>query len=173
MSGGKMGVGVEISNKTGIALFCWYAIIFCVGAFLLLDNMIRPDIMDSEVSLGLAFWCAVGAALSSCSVYYIRKLYKDLFQSAADESVPCSKFMLATVMYFVSRPLFAAMFAILVVISGVALIHATTTHGTKLSVGFVFFTVLVSAYGAAVTGRVINHLEDVGMDKLRNFGGLT
>lgn len=162
---------MEISIKAGMAIFGWYAFVFCAGVWLLLGNLFYADVMNSEVNLEMALLCALGAALISCSLYYIRKLYKDLFQAGPNEVVPSGKIALATTMYFISRPFFAALFAILVVISAATLIHATTIHGTKLSAGFIFFTVLVSAYGAAVTGRVINHLESIGLDKLRKFGG--
>ena len=162
---------MEISIRAGIAIFGWYACVFCAGMWLLLDKMFYSDVMNSEVNLETALLCALGAALISCSLYYIRKLYKDLFQAKPSEVAPSGKVALATVMYFVSRPFFAALFAILVVISTATLIHATTVHGTKLSAGFIFLTVLVSAYGAAVTGRVINQLESIGLEKLRKFGG--
>jgi hypothetical protein len=168
-----VSAGLELSSRAGIALFVWYAIVFAAGAYLLLRNIIYLDVTNADVDLQIALTSAVGAALASCSLYYVRRLYKDLFQSTSGEQPPSGRFVLASVIYFVSRPFFAALFAIIVVITTAALIHATTTHGTKLSAGFVFFTVLVSAYGAAVTGRVINHLENIGLDKIRSFGGLS
>jgi len=167
-----MREGMDLSIRAGAALFIWYLIVFSIGAVLLSKKLLAPGFMQDDPSLELALMCAGGAALISSSLFYIRKLYKDLFLPPGNP--PSSgRIILATCMYYFSRPLFALLFAVLVVVSTATFLHATTAHGNKLSIGFVFFSILVSAYGAAVTGQIVRHLETTGMDKLRSFGGLS
>jgi hypothetical protein len=170
-----MSERLQVSNTTAIALFCWYIAIFAGGAFVLVNNLCLSDFETQEVTLAQSLTCSIGAALLSSSLYYVRKLYKELFIQQIDsgKSLKFNSIELATFFYFVSRPLFAVLFAILVVITSATFVHAVTTHGTKLSLGFIYFSILLSAYGAAATGRFVRQLEALGLEKLRTFGSST
>ncbi|HEY5259136.1 MAG TPA: hypothetical protein VIJ46_00695 [Rhabdochlamydiaceae bacterium] len=155
-------------------LFIWYVIIFFVGGGLLLKNLISTDALSGEATLRASLTCAAGAALVSSSLFYVRKLYKDVFANSYNKRASANGLMaVATIIYFVSRPLFAILFAIMTVLTAATFIHATTVNETKLSIGFVLVTVLISAYGAAATGTFIKRFERVAIEKLKNFGGPT
>jgi hypothetical protein len=132
----------------------------------------KSDLLTAEVHLESALHGALGAALISSALFYIRRLYKGLFaQTDNVDQSDQSLIRLATMIYFLSRPLFSLLFAVLVVVTGVTFVHAVTAHDTTLSAGFILFSILVSAYGAAVTGSIVQRLESVGLEKIRNFGG--
>jgi len=131
----------------------------------------RGDI-DREVSLTLVTYCALAAAVISSSLFYIRRLYKDIFaQGFRANGEPESAHEFATYVYFLSRPFFSILFALVAVVSGVAFIHAATVEGARLSFGFLLITMILSAYGGSITGGVIKQIESQAAEKLRNFGG--
>ena len=168
-----MDSSLSLSKSGAIFLAIWYSILAGSGFWLVLRTLTRPDLFTSNVNLDSALAGALGAALISSSLFYVRRLYKGLFAQSDQPNADAQNWIrLATMIYFLSRPLFALLFAVLVVVTAVAFIHAVTRHDTNLSAGFVLFSILISAYGAAVTGSVVQHLETVGMEKIRNFGGL-
>jgi amino acid transporter len=111
----------------------------------------------------------MGAAALASALFYTRKLYKDTLNRECSEA-PEHTTQIAAFVYYLARPAFGVFFAMLVVVSSAAFIHATTVNDTLLSVGFVLFCALLSAYGAAITGRVVRHIELVAGDRLRTFG---
>jgi hypothetical protein len=164
---------LSLSRTGAILLAIWYSLLAGSGFYLVLRTLTRPDLFASSSSLDGALTGALGAALVSSSLFYTRRLYKGLFAQCDHSSASGQNWIkLATMIYFLSRPLFALLFAVLVVVTAVTFVHGVTAHDTKLSAGFVLFSILVSAYGAAVTGSVVQHLESIGLEKLRNFGGL-
>jgi hypothetical protein len=166
-----MAEGMSYSTKVVLCLFMWYSLAFVAGIVLLLKELLAPDFLDREVTLSLALLSSMGAALVSSSLFYSRKLYKDIFAFNQNMNSQTNQLAaVATFVYYVSRPFFSLLFAILVVLSGVTFVHATTAEGTKLSLGFVLFSVLLSAYGAAATGQVVQQIEKLAGEKLQRFG---
>ena len=164
---------MRLSKWSAISLFIWYIIVFVAGSFFLFQKLLAPDFFSGGVTLGLALTTSVAAGLVSSALFYLRKLYKGIFaqQNGTFSSGEFNAIEFATFIYFVSRPLFAVLFACLAVITSAMFIHSTTASGSKLSIGFIFFCILLSAYGAAATGRVVQQLEIIGQDKVRMFGG--
>jgi amino acid transporter len=163
---------MRLSATTAVGLFVWYISIFSAGIYLLLSEILAPTFFDTDGSILSALRCSLGGSLASSGAFYIRKLYKELFsQSAAEQRETNSQERMATFFYFFSRPLFSILFAVIVVLTFSAFIHATTNHGTKVSIGFVLVSALLSMYGAAATGRIVERLESLGVERLRNFGG--
>jgi hypothetical protein len=164
---------LSLSRSGAVFLAVWYSILAGSGFWLVLRTLTSADLLTSNVHLDSALAGALGAALISSSLFYVRRLYKGLFAQSNQLAAEAQSWIrLATMIYFLSRPLFALLFAVLVVVTGIAFIHAVTEHDTNLSAGFVLFSILISAYGAAVTGSVVQRLESVGAEKIRNFGGL-
>ncbi len=161
--------GVYLSSKAGIILFFWLLVVATCG-FLLLGRELLDGafLLNDAYIFQRALKCGLGTAMLANALFYIRKLYKDLFaQLDGPKSAAAS---LATLMYFCIRPIFAILFALIIVVSSAAFVHSVTTHESALSVGFVFFSILSSGLAAIVTGRTLKHFEKIAAQSIHKIG---
>lgn len=164
---------VHLSKLSAASVVIWYLLNIFVGSFGIYFLFFKYEIYEIHyISLKFVFLCCISISIITSSLFYFRKLYKNIFRDVDFRSSPKTKRLIApSFMYYLFRPLFSVLFSIIVVISFAAFIHATTAHGTELSVGFLYFCMLLSAYGGIVTGAVVSKLEQIGSDKIESFGG--
>jgi uncharacterized membrane protein (DUF485 family) len=103
-------------------------------------------------------------AMNGSSIFYIRKLYKLCFDNEKLEinNTNHYKEILATVIYFIARPLFSIGFAVLLVIGFKSGFMATTLTEVKLNEGFIFMTMFISFFIGFLTSQFIKKLEHDG-----------
>ncbi len=103
-------------------------------------------------------------ALGGSAIYYTRKLYKSCFQDSKLEIIKTGyyKEKLATMVYFVSRPIFSAIFAILLIIGMKSGIIFSSENKVDLSERFVYLVMFLSFFLGFLSGKFINKLENNG-----------
>jgi len=164
--------GMKLSRRKAIFVYAWFVFLLVVGAFLIVNQLLTEDFLQSQTNIKVAFITALGGALAANALSYIRRLYKDIFQQGLREPQdPSSSAELATIMYFLSRPLFAVLLTLVVLISTVTFVHTVTQPGVQLSAGFTLFVTLISAYGSFAIGGAISRFEKVALEKLQSIGG--
>ena len=116
----------------------------------------------------LALVGSIAIALAAASAAYIRKLYKLCFNFSSQQDEADQLFLkrLGTIVYFLARPLYSVLFALLVVMgirSGLVLSASTPL---KLEEGFIYLTMASSFYTGFLSGEFIKRLEIKGLKKL-------
>jgi hypothetical protein len=163
--------GMYLSGLAATLLFFWFLILGAGSCFILYGQLVAEGFSaDTPNAFSSALKMSVLSATASSSIFYIRKLYKDLF-AQAQKALGSSSSELATIMYFSARPLFAVLFSIFIVVSSFGFVHSVTVDGTKLSFGFVLFSMILSCLAAVVTGRTLNHIEKLARDGINRITG--
>lgn len=137
------------------------------GCVLLLDTSTNLSIFKQAL-LG-----STSIALAAASAAYIRKLYKLCFNFSSEHDSVDQLFLkrLGTVVYFIVRPLFSILFAILVVAGIRSGIKLSSSSGLKLDEGFIYLTMVSSFYVGFLSGDFIKKLESKGQKKLDSLIG--
>ncbi|HEX8642407.1 MAG TPA: hypothetical protein VF702_00675 [Allosphingosinicella sp.] len=113
-----------------------------------------------SIALRDAILISFTAAGGVSALFYVRKLYKDLFASVTQPPEQRPPFaLLATFLYFLVRPFFAAAMAVLFIVIMYGFVHAVTTTEPELGFGFLVFSSTASAIIAVGTGRGVTRLE--------------
>ena len=156
-----------ITKNWVIGILLYYLIIFLVasmgtGCVLLLGNSSGLSIFNQAL-LG-----STSIALAAASAAYIRKLYKLCFNFSSEQDDADQLFLkrLGTVVYFVVRPLFSILFAILVVAGVRSGIILSSSSDLNLDEGFIYLTMVSSFYVGFLSGDFIKKLESKGQKKL-------
>lgn len=151
-------------------VFFYYCVLFGVGLYFTISTL-----LFAAVSLDVIKDALIGSiAISVCasSIFYIRKLYKLCFSYASeqenDDQIQLKR--LGTLFYFFTRPIFAVLFSILVVIGFSSGMNAAA-KSTSLEVGFVYLTMFFSFYVGFLSGAFIKKLEKDGTKKLDKIVG--
>lgn len=120
--------------------------------------------------MGLAIIGSSGIACAGSAIYYFRKLYKNILQgSLVLVDTNDDPKTLATLAYFLARPMFSIIFALLVVIgirSGLAL---SSAKHTSIDYGFVQMTMFFSFFVGFLSGRFIRKLEVWGESMIKRL----
>ncbi len=170
MSGGNRQL--YITKNWVIVILVYYLIIFMIsslgtGYLLFMGNSTGLSIFKQAL-LGSA-----SMALAAASAAYIRKLYKLCFNFSSEQDGDDQLFLkrLGTIVYFIVRPLFSILFAILVVAGIRSGIILSSSSGLKLDEGFIYLTMVSSFYVGFLSGDFIKKLESKGQKKLDSLIG--
>lgn len=108
-----------------------------------------------------AMWASVTSGAVFAALFYLRKLYRDLFAGLGRQEGHPSDLALATFLYYLSRPLFAAAISGLFVAAMFEVVKAFSEGHVGVNSSFVFFAAISSALVATATGAAINRIEDM------------
>jgi len=152
-----------LSNKLITILFIYYLILFIIG--IISSIAVIEDIFNLQLTITLkSILGGIGMTLSGSSIYYTRKLYKTSFQNGKIEIASTSNYKekLATMVYFLSRPLFSIVFTILLIIGIKSGIVLATESTVDLSERFIYLIMFFSFFLGFSSGKFINKLESKG-----------
>jgi hypothetical protein len=169
VNGGRMGNSrkLYITKKWVMGIFIYYLSIFLVGC----TGSIYVLALDGAIDLNhfqRALLGAMSISLAAASASYIRKLYKLCFNFSSEQNDDDQLFLkrLGTVVYFIVRPMFSVLFAILVVTGMRSGIILSTSPEIAIDEGFVYLTMVSSFYIGFLSGDFIKKLESKGKEKL-------
>jgi hypothetical protein len=118
---------------------------------------------ENEVKgLQAALQASASSAICLSSLFYARKLYRDIFLglSQRDQTIAPPP-QTATILYFAMRPLFAlAISTVFVVLMFSAIREFSEGHAGTNS-AFVFFSAISAAFIAIGTGTAVSKIEDI------------
>lgn len=147
-------------TKTQTKVLFAYYLVALVLAFASACAIFIPGSLSNFEYIELAFIGSSSMACLGSSVFYIRKLYKDVLSDIlVTENTKGDLKATATFVYFFARPLFSVAFSLLLVIgmkSGLVLSGATQSG---LNYGFVQLTMFFSFFVGFLSGRFIRQLE--------------
>lgn len=145
-------------------LFAYYAFL-SLGGCVASAAVFIPGPMSQFDFMGLAIIGSASMACSGSAIFYFRKLYKSILRgSLTATDIPADLNALASFAYFVARPMFSIIFALIVVIgikSGLALSGAAPTS-TSYGYGYVQMSMFFSFFVGFLSGRFIRQLETYG-----------
>jgi hypothetical protein len=156
-----------ITKNWVILIFIYYTFLFTCSLFLTCYTLL----WDGMRELGILKQSIIGSAgisLAAAAAAYVRKLYKLCFNISSDHENADQLFLkrLGTVVYFLVRPLFSILFAILVVVATRSGIILSTSNPVELDEGFLYLTMASSFYVGFLSGNFIKKLESEGQKKL-------
>lgn len=161
-----------ITKNWVIGIFAYYLIIFLIASigtgYILFSGSSSGLSIFKQALLG-----SISIALAAASTAYIRKLYKLCFNFSSEQDGDDQLFLkrLGTVVYFIVRPLFSILFAILVVAGIRSGIVLSSSADLKLDEGFIYLTMVSSFYVGFLSGDFIKKLESKGQKKLDSLIG--
>jgi amino acid permease len=152
---------INISNNWTIGIFIYYSTLFLTSLILLICYFSKSELNDKDVY----FYSSLSGLLGS-TIFYTRKLYKDCFTENKISQEKDNLKRIATTVYFITRPFFAAAFSIMIIIglkSGFIII-STSKNEINMD-NFIFVSVFLSFIGGFRVGKVINKFENIEIIK--------
>jgi hypothetical protein len=153
----------KLSKSSAKRLLAYYGIILIISLSTSVYLVVNYQMRDDVSIFMKALLSAIAFSVVGNSVFYVRKLYKACIN--LDISHPENTLdeirQLGVVMYFLLRPLFSVVFAILMLIIFKAGISFMTTNG-ELSEGFIFTCMFFGFFVGYSAGDIVDVLETTG-----------
>lgn len=153
-----MRAGMKLTTYDVLLIATIYLILI-VGASVLWARQMEVYDGSEQVPLLSAVFIAACSATVFGSAFYIRKLYKDVFASLAPNALGAPSSRLATVLYFLTRPIFACLISVLSVIIMYEFVHMFSEGHVGVNDSFRLFATISSALIAIVTGAAVARIE--------------
>jgi len=146
-------------------IFIYYSVLFITGTYFALKIIL--DISDTSNIVQSALIGSISIAVSASSIAYIRKLYKLCFKYSSEQENEDQLTLkrIGTVFYFFTRPVFAMLFSILIIVGFNSGMLASSSK-VELGSGFIYITMAFSFYAGFLSGDLIKKLEKSGQKKL-------
>ena len=157
--------GLSLTRKQLIVLLAFYCVVI-LGSLISAVMLLRQFVDTAEATVAPLWVCVVGSFLSAAlgsSVFYMRKLYKLCISDELSIPQCAGTREWGTMLYFVTRPLFACAFAFLLVISLKAENHFVSPSGSIESTNFIYISMFVSFLAGFSAGKMITFLERKGV----------
>jgi len=140
-------------------LFLYYGALV-IGGGLVSVLVFVPGIFSYFDYMGLALIGSVAISWAGSGIYYFRKLYKIILQENLILKESCSdQKVVATLAYFLGRPIFSSMFAILVAIGFKSGVLVMGGRLNSIDYGYVQLSMFVSFFTGFLSGRFLRRLE--------------
>lgn len=161
-----------ITKTWVVIIFIYYFALFIFAIYYSIDVLLNGELVGQN-ALYRALVGSIAIALAASSAAYIRKLYKLCFMFSSEHDNDDQVFLkrLGTIVYFLARPLFAVIFAVVVVIGVYSGILLSTSPALVIEDGFVYLTMASSFYVGFLSGEFIKRIETKGRDKLDKLIG--
>lgn len=157
---GRLKQGMYLPTWLSTVTAIIYLATVTVAAVVLINTLSLAA--DAETAAFIdSIWASSAAGAGFAALFYFRKLYRDLFAGLGKTEAGTDGFALATFLYYLSRPLFAAAISVLFTIAMFESIKAFSEGHVGINPSFVFFAALSSAFIAIATGAAINRIEDM------------
>ena len=155
-----MRTGMKLKTFDVLVIFTAYVFLIVGGSSLWFSYM--SEIHEVEpISLISSVFVSGSSAAIFASAFYIRKLYRDMFASLNTEMQTAGSSRLATVIYFLTRPLFACLISIFSVILMYEFVLAVSLGHVGVNHDFLLFVTSSSALVAIVTGTAVTRIEQL------------
>ncbi|WP_316347710.1 hypothetical protein [Desulfuromonas acetoxidans] len=157
-----------ITRKWVLFILAYYTLLFFLGIYNSYNVLMVADYSPDKSSLSIVG--SMSMAISASSIYYIRKLYKLCFvcDLSYEYSTEISFKKMGTIFYFLTRPFYAIIFSLLVVI-GIKSGMISAVKKIEFDSGFVYITMFLSFYVGFLSGNFIKILEEKGKKQLEKF----
>ena len=152
---------MTLRTTTGALLFLYYFVIVLASGWLWCKVLFATGDMPSEVSVLDAMRLGATSAAAFGSLLYSRKLYKDLFAMVEEEGPVEPTRTLATIAYYVFRPIFSVFLSSVFVLATFAFMHLMSAGEVRLGPGYAIFVSIGGAFIASATGRAIGRLLSI------------
>ncbi len=156
-----------ITKSWVVFIFFYYLVLLFLGGYISISMLFYKETSDLTI-FDRALFGSMSVALAASSCSYIRKLYKLCFNFSSEQNNEDQLFLkrLGTVVYFVARPVFSILFALLVVTGVRSGIILSTSSELRVDEGFIYLTMASSFYVGFLSGDFIKRLESKGVKKL-------
>ncbi len=160
----------SLSKKMLIFLFGYYFIILILGgisAVIISCGLMKEVTKEQIIKQAFAISIAVSGML--CSVQYIKRLYKACLTDRIEISNDLIK-CIGNVTYFIFRPFFAFVFAIVMVfmlLSGMFVVTGNLDY--ILNEKFVYLCVIISSFLGYSIGDLLDRFERISKEKVSNL----
>jgi hypothetical protein len=118
------------------------------------------DVIAPAATTGIA------SAVAGSSVAYSRRLYKAILDGRVNDAAPKELVALAATVYFLARPVFSAIFALVLLAGGLAGLTAISTNSLTLGPGLVHLMAFSGFFFGFAAGHVLGRLEAHGNELL-------
>lgn len=151
---------ITLSKKSTIVIFLYYILLFILNLLLTTAIIIINNTNNfSNINIdNLTLIGSISISILSSSIYYIRKLYKlSLSEKINIPDKNRSLRTIGTIFYFLTRPIFAGVFAIVLVLglkSGLFILTQSKSTSSLLEL-----YMLISFFIGFSTGDFLNGLE--------------
>lgn len=156
-------------NKTDIIfLFIYYSVISIVGLVLtvIVFCSITSNKPGSEKLLIYTIITSISVSCILCSIRYIKRLYQACISQRIIEN-DNSIIRLGNIFYFMLRPLFAAVFIFIIIISLLSGITIVTSGlDFVLNARFLYLCVVISSIVGYSIGSVLDKFEKISENKV-------
>lgn len=159
-----------ITKAWVVIIFIYYVAVFALGSYVSFEILLSSENPDVKI-LSNAIIGSVAIALTASSIAYIRKLYKLCFSYSSEQEEEDQLFLkrLGTIVYFITRPIFALAFSLLVVATLKVTLIVSSSDGKELNSGFIYICMITSFYVGFLSGDFIKKLEEKGASKFKKI----
>jgi hypothetical protein len=149
-----------------LVLFSYYLILLISSLVFLIHQVIGAAAL-SNVGQFDAIISVIAASISGSTIFYSRKLYKASINSSyefiADNKISPAR--VGTFFFFVLRPIFGAVFSIVVYALWRASVHASTSGGDTPK-EFIFIVIPIGFFAGFSAGRLLEQFEEKSISDL-------
>jgi hypothetical protein len=161
----------ELSKKCIYFLVSYYFSLVILGIICLLIIIAKLGTIKHEQMLLLTIIASISSAGMTCSMQYIRKLYRACITKriiSPDQENNTSLF--GNLLYFLSRPFFSFIFTIITffaVLSGFIIVIYPVEF--VINDRFLYVLVIISSFIGFSTGRIIDLFEELSEKKVNSI----
>ena len=145
-------------------IFVYFVLLFFLGVVstILALSFESCNLLEKTSITAIAILGGFGSAMLGNTTYYIRKLYKACIQNVVEKPTNENEEVneLGNFFYFITRPLFAIGFSLLIHISLKSSVNFITVREAILDNGFIYLNMLLSFIGGFATGNMITFIEE-------------
>lgn len=149
-----------------IGLFIYYLILLIAATLFLLSKILTSTESTAMTQFD-AIACVISASICGATIFYSRKLYKASINNSY-EFLPnneISPSRIGTIFFFILRPIFGAVFSMVVYALWRASVHASTEGGGTPR-EFIFVVIPIGFFAGFSAGRLIEQFEDKSVSDL-------
>ena len=159
-----------LSSKKIILLTVYYVVVVLASLTTLLWIMAISSKIASERILFCTGVSSIAAASMLCCVQYLKRLYKACIDLRINEPETASDLrQLGSVLYFMLRPLYAAVFAVLAIFALLAGVIMVTAVDFELNSRFLYLCVIVSGIIGFSVGQVLDAFGSISEMRIKNI----
>lgn len=162
---------LPITKKSLTCLYLYFFILAISSLILVLYTLTLDRSGESIPYINISLLGSTACAVLGCSLNYIRKLYKTQLSNHfefLDNDLQKSYNVIATVCYFISRPLFSISFVILFILGFKTGLLGISNGTSELNTTFCDITMFFSLFIGFATGAFLNLLQHKAVEVVEN-----
>lgn len=152
----------QLSKELIIFLLIFYLIVICSGVIITVSIICKLSVEYTNKQLIIyTFISSASISGALCSVQYVRRLYRSCITERIIENASFI-IKLGNVSYFLLRPIFAAVFSVVIVLgmlSGLFIVTGNLDY--IINEKFTYMCVIVSSITGYSIGRVLDKFEEI------------